>query len=85
VAGESSLDRFTDRAKVVVLKAQLEARSRGHHEVTSLHSSRSVCEWDGTPDARSRRGYGAVRLGSRSGGDCRRRGTDQPPCASQPG
>ncbi|HEX2497786.1 MAG: Clp protease N-terminal domain-containing protein [Actinomycetes bacterium] len=48
VAGESSLDRFTDRAKVVVLKAQLEARSRGHQEVTSLHLVRGLlAEWDG--------------------------------------
>ena len=48
VAGESSLDRFTDRAKVVVLKAQLEARSRGHHEVTSLHLLLGLlAEWNG--------------------------------------
>jgi Clp amino terminal domain, pathogenicity island component len=48
VAGDSSLDRFTDRAKVVVLKAQLEARSRGHHEVTSLHLLLGLlAEWDG--------------------------------------
>jgi hypothetical protein len=37
VAGDSSMDRFTDRAKVVVLKAQNDARDRGHQEVTSLH------------------------------------------------
>src|SRR5688572_4522247 len=37
VAGESSMDRFTDRAKVVVLKAQNEARDRGHREVGSVH------------------------------------------------
>jgi hypothetical protein len=48
VAGDSSLDRFTDRAKVVVLKAQLEARSRGHHEVTSLHLVLGLlAEWNG--------------------------------------
>jgi hypothetical protein len=48
VAGESSLDRFTDRANVVVLKAQLEARSRGHHEVTSLHLVLGLlAEWNG--------------------------------------
>jgi hypothetical protein len=48
VAGESSLDRFTDRANVVVLKAQLEARSRGHQEVTSLHLVLGLlAEWDG--------------------------------------
>src|SRR5262245_53028066 len=32
VAGDSSHDRFTNRAKVVVLKAQNEARDRGHAE-----------------------------------------------------
>ncbi|HKA68118.1 MAG TPA: Clp protease N-terminal domain-containing protein [Actinomycetes bacterium] len=48
VAGESSLDRFTDRARVVVLKAQLEARSRGHQEVTSLHLLLGLlAEWNG--------------------------------------
>src|SRR5829696_3641905 len=35
--GKPSLDRFTNRAKVVVLKAQNTARERGEPEVTSLH------------------------------------------------
>jgi hypothetical protein len=48
VSTDSSLDRFTDRAKVVVLKAQLEARSRGHREVTSLHLLLGLLtEWNG--------------------------------------
>lgn len=48
VAGDSSLERFTDRAKVVVLKAQTEARSRGHAEVTSLHLLLGLLsEWEG--------------------------------------
>ena len=48
VAGESSLDRFTNRAKVVVLKAQNEARGRGHQEVTSLHLVLGLlAEWEG--------------------------------------
>src|SRR5262245_10347561 len=37
VAGDSSMDRFTDRAKVVVLKAQNEARNRGDAEVNGVH------------------------------------------------
>src|SRR5262245_53904229 len=37
VPDDSAHDRFTDRAKVVVLKAQLEARNRGHQEVTTPH------------------------------------------------
>lgn len=41
-------DRLTDRAKVVVLKAQVEARSRGHQELTSLHLILGLLtEWDG--------------------------------------
>jgi hypothetical protein len=48
VAGESSMDRFTDRAKVVVLKAQNEARDRGHLEVTSVHLVLGLlAEWEG--------------------------------------
>jgi hypothetical protein len=48
VAGDSSLDRFTDRAKVVVLKAQNEARDRGHREVGSLHLVLGLlAEWEG--------------------------------------
>src|SRR6187397_2844175 len=37
VGADSSMERFTNRATVVVLKAQNEARNRGHQEVTSLH------------------------------------------------
>ncbi len=37
VASDISMDRFTDRAKIVVLTAQNEARYRGHQEVTSVH------------------------------------------------
>jgi len=48
VAGDSSMDRFTDRAKVVVLKAQNEARDRGHPEVTSVHLLLGLlAEWEG--------------------------------------
>jgi hypothetical protein len=48
VAGDTSLDRFTDRAKVVVLKAQSEARNRGQQEVTSLHLVLGLlAEWEG--------------------------------------
>jgi Clp amino terminal domain, pathogenicity island component len=48
VAGDSSLDRFTDRAKVVVLKAHSDARKRGHQEVTSLHLVVGLLnEWEG--------------------------------------
>ena len=48
VAGDSSLDRFTDRARVVLLKAQSEARSRGEKEVTSVHLLLGFCaEWQG--------------------------------------
>ncbi|WP_117214868.1 Clp protease N-terminal domain-containing protein [Allorhizocola rhizosphaerae] len=48
VAGESSLDRFTDRAKIAVLKAQNEARNRGHQEVTSMHLVLGLlAEWEG--------------------------------------
>jgi hypothetical protein len=48
VAGESSMDRFTDRAKVVVLKAQNEARDRGHREVGSVHLVLGLlAEWEG--------------------------------------
>jgi hypothetical protein len=48
VAGDSSMDRFTDRAKVVVLKAQNEARDRGHREVSSVHVLLGLlAEWEG--------------------------------------
>jgi Clp amino terminal domain, pathogenicity island component len=48
VAGDTSLDRFTDRAKVVMLKAQNEARGRGHEQVTSLHLVLGLlAEWEG--------------------------------------
>jgi hypothetical protein len=48
VAGDSSLERFTNRARVVVLKAQTEARERGHAEVTTLHLLLGLTyEWDG--------------------------------------
>ncbi len=48
VAGESSMDRFTNRAKVVVLKAQNDARDRGHREVTSVHLVLGLlAEWEG--------------------------------------
>jgi hypothetical protein len=48
VAGDSSMERFTDRAKVVVLKAQNEARHRGHQEVTSVHLIFGLLsEWEG--------------------------------------
>ncbi|WP_020521073.1 Clp protease N-terminal domain-containing protein [Catelliglobosispora koreensis] len=48
VAGETNLERFTDRAKVVVLKAQNEARNLGHEEVTSLHLLTGLmAEWEG--------------------------------------
>lgn len=48
VAGDSSLDRFTDRARVVLLKAQSEARSRSEKEVSSVHLLLGLCaEWQG--------------------------------------
>ncbi|HZM81663.1 MAG TPA: Clp protease N-terminal domain-containing protein [Candidatus Limnocylindrales bacterium] len=48
VAGESSLERFTDRARVVLLRAQSEARDRGEKEVTSVHLVLGLCaEWQG--------------------------------------
>src|SRR5215207_9995363 len=48
VTGEPSLDRFTNRAKVVVLKAQNTARERGEPEVTSLHLVLGLlAEWEG--------------------------------------
>ncbi|MBB5867743.1 hypothetical protein F4553_001122 [Allocatelliglobosispora scoriae] len=48
VAGETAMDRFTNRAQVVVLKAQTEARNRGHAEVTSLHLVVGLlAEWEG--------------------------------------
>ena len=48
VGGEPSLERFTNRAKVVVLKAQNIARERGEPEVTSLHLVLGLlAEWEG--------------------------------------
>jgi len=48
VVGEASLDRFTNRAKVVVLKAQNVARERGDAEVTGLHLLLGLlAEWEG--------------------------------------
>ncbi len=48
VAGDTSMDRFTNRAKIVVLKAQNDARDRGHQEVTSLHLVLGLLtEWEG--------------------------------------
>jgi hypothetical protein len=48
VAGDSAMDRFTNRAHVVVLKAQTEARTRGDQEVTTLHLLLGLlAEWDG--------------------------------------
>jgi hypothetical protein len=48
VASEASMDRFTNRAKVVVLKAQTEARNRGHDEVTTGHLVLGLlAEWEG--------------------------------------
>lgn len=48
VPTDSSLDRLTDRAKVVILKAQMDARGRGHSEVTSLHLVLGLLtEWEG--------------------------------------
>src|SRR5690349_9885847 len=48
VAGDPTMDRFTNRAKVVVLKAQTDARDRGHAEVTSLHLVLGLlAEWEG--------------------------------------
>lgn len=48
VAGDTAMDRFTNRAAVVVLKAQNEARDRGHRESTSLHLVLGLLtEWEG--------------------------------------
>ncbi len=48
VAGDTTMDRFTNRAKVVVLKAQNESRNLGHDEVTSLHLILGLlAEWEG--------------------------------------
>jgi ATP-dependent Clp protease ATP-binding subunit ClpA len=48
VAGDTSLGRFTDRARIVVMKSQLEARNRGHREVSSLHLVLGLLsEWEG--------------------------------------
>jgi Clp amino terminal domain, pathogenicity island component len=48
VAGDSTMDRFTNRAKVVMLKAQNDACDRGHREVTTVHLLLGLtAEWDG--------------------------------------
>ena len=48
VGSEPSLDRFTNRAKVVVLKAQNAARERGEQHVTTLHLVLGLlAEWEG--------------------------------------
>ena len=48
VAGDTSMERFTNRAHVVVLKAQNEARDRGHVEVTTTHLVLGLlAEWEG--------------------------------------
>ena len=48
VAGDPAMSRFTNRAQVVVLKAQNDARERGHRELTSLHLVLGLLsEWEG--------------------------------------
>ena len=48
VGAEPSTDRFTNRAKVVVLKAQNAARERGEQHVTTLHLVLGLlAEWEG--------------------------------------
>ena len=48
VVGETSLETFTNRATVVVLKAQNAAREGGHPAVTSAHLLIGLlAEWDG--------------------------------------
>ena len=79
VAGDTSMENFTNRAAVVVLKAQNVARERGHTELTGQ-----------PPAARSHRRVGRVR---RPGARVRRRepGRSDPaveqslPAAGQPG
>lgn len=45
---DNALARFTDRAKVVLLKAQNEARNRGHDHVSSDHLLLGLLfEWEG--------------------------------------
>ena len=47
-AGDPDLARFTNRAAVVVLKGQNDARERGHDEVGTLHLLLGVtAEWEG--------------------------------------
>ena len=47
-AGDPDLARFTNRATVVVLKGQNDARERGHDEVGTLHLLLGVtAEWEG--------------------------------------
>jgi hypothetical protein len=47
-AGDPDLSRFTNRATVVVLKGQNDARYRGHDEVGTLHLLLGVlAEWEG--------------------------------------
>ena len=48
VVGETSMESFTNRAAVVVLKAQNAARERGHASLTSEHLLLGIlAEWDG--------------------------------------
>ncbi len=45
---DSGMDRFTDRAKVVILKAQNAARDHGHEQVSSQHLIVGLfSEWEG--------------------------------------
>ena len=45
---DTGMDRYTDRAKVVVLKAQNAARDHGHDQVTSEHLILGLLsEWEG--------------------------------------
>ncbi|MGI8645775.1 MAG: Clp protease N-terminal domain-containing protein [Nocardioides sp.] len=48
VVGDTSMESFTNRAAVVVLKAQNAARERGHETLTSEHLLLGfLAEWDG--------------------------------------
>ncbi|HEY3015369.1 MAG TPA: Clp protease N-terminal domain-containing protein [Nocardioides sp.] len=48
VAGDTSMENFTNRAAVVVLKAQNVARERGHAQLTGQHLLLGlIAEWDG--------------------------------------
>ncbi len=70
VAGDTTMDRFTNRAKVVVLKAQNESRNLGHDEVTSLHLILGLlAEWEGLAGQRDR-GCGRWQDGGQCSGRC---------------